>query len=98
MSSKIVVVYFSGYGHTQKIAEAVASGAHARLLRIDEAGNLSASGWDQLAAADAIIFGSPTYIGNVSWQFKKFIDESSKVWAASGGRTSSQQASPTLPA
>lgn len=36
------------------------------------------------AAADAIIFGSPTYIGNVSWQFKKFIDESSKVWAASG--------------
>ena len=84
MSSKIVVVYFSGYGHTQKIAEAVASGAHARLLRTDEAGNLPAGGWDQLAGADAIIFGSPTYIGNVSWQFKKFIDDSSRVWAESG--------------
>ncbi|WP_280155839.1 flavodoxin family protein [Piscinibacter sp. XHJ-5] len=84
MSSNIVVVYFSGYGHTEKIAEAVASGARAGLLRIDEAGNLPVGGWDQLAAADAIVFGSPTYIGNVSWQFKKFIDESSKVWAAMG--------------
>lgn len=84
MSNKIVVVYFSGYGHTQKIAEAVASGAQARLLRIDQEGNLPANGWDQLAAADAIVFDSPTYIGKVSWQFKKFIDESSKVWAAMG--------------
>ena len=84
MSSKITLVYFSGYGHTQRIAEAVASGAAARLLRIDQDGNLPAGGWDQLAAAQAIIFGSPTYIGNVSWQFKKFIDESSKVWAAQG--------------
>ena len=82
MSNNIVVVYFSGYGHTQKIAEAVASGAQARLLRIDQEGNLPEGGWDQLGAADAIVFGSPTYIGNVSWQFKKFIDESSKVWAA----------------
>jgi NAD(P)H dehydrogenase (quinone) len=84
MSNKIVVVYFSGYGHTQKIAEAVASGAHARLLRVDVEGNLPPGGWEQLAAAEAIVFGSPTYIGNVSWQFKKFIDESSKVWAAGG--------------
>jgi NAD(P)H dehydrogenase (quinone) len=84
MSNKIVVVYFSGYGHTQKIAEAVASGAQASVLRVDETGSLPAAGWDQLAGAGAIIFGSPTYIGNVSWQFKKFIDESSKVWAAQG--------------
>ena len=62
----------------------MAFGAQARLLRIDDAGNLPAGGWDQLARADAIIFGSPTYIGNVSWQFKKFIDDSSKVWAAMG--------------
>lgn len=84
MSKPIVVVYFSGYGHTQRIAEAVASGAQARLLRVDAEGNLPAGGWEQLAVAEAIVFGSPTYIGNVSWQFKKFIDESSKVWAAGG--------------
>ena len=33
-----------------------------------------------LAAADAIVFGSPTYMGGVSWQFKKFADASSKPW------------------
>lgn len=84
MSQQIVVVYYSGYGHTHKVAEAVASGAGARLLRVDEGGSLPSGGWEQLAAAEAIIFGSPTYIGNVSWQFKRFIDESSKVWGAMG--------------
>lgn len=84
MSNRIVVVYFSGYGHTHKIAEAVAAGAGARLLRVNELGSLPDGGWDALAAADAIVFGSPTYIGNVAWQFKKFIDESSKVWATQG--------------
>ena len=36
--------------------------------------------WTTLAAADAIVFGSPTYMGTVSWQFKKFADASSKPW------------------
>lgn len=78
----IVVVYHSGYGHTQRMAQAVADGAGAELLAIDADGNLPADGWDQLAAADAIIFGSPTYMGSVSWQFKKFADASSKAWFA----------------
>lgn len=34
----------------------------------------------KLNEADAIIFGSPTYMGTVSWQFKKFADASSKQW------------------
>lgn len=84
MSQNIIVVYFSGYGHTQKVAEAVGRSAGARLLRIDNDGNLPPGGWDQLAEADAIVFGSPTYMGGVSWQFKKFVDETSKVWAVLG--------------
>lgn len=76
----IVVVYHSGYGHTQRLAQAVAEGAGARLVAIDPDGNLPAGGWDHLAAADAIIFGSPTYMGGPSWQFKKFADASSKPW------------------
>jgi multimeric flavodoxin WrbA len=84
MPKTIVVVYFSGYGHTQKVAEAVASGAQAQLLRVDENGALPAGGWDALAAADAIVFGSPTYMGTVAWQLKKFMDESSKVWMSAG--------------
>ena len=78
----IVIVYHSGYGHTQRLAQAVAEGAGGRLLAIDADGNLPAGGWEQLAAADAIIFGSPTYMGSVSWQFKKFADASSKPWFA----------------
>lgn len=84
MKKTIVIVYHSGYGHTRKVAEAVAEGSNALLLAIDAEGNLPNHGWQLLETADAIIFGSPTYMGNVSWQFKKFADESSKVWAAQG--------------
>jgi len=84
--SHIVVVFHSGYGHTQRVAQAVAEGAEAQLLAIDADGNLPAEGWDLLAAADAIIMGSPTYMGGVSWQFKKFADASSKVWYTQGWR------------
>jgi multimeric flavodoxin WrbA len=78
--SQIVVVFHSGYGHTAKVAQAVAEGSGGALLAIDAEGNLPAGGWEQLAAAKAIVFGSPTYMGSVSWQFKKFADASSKPW------------------
>ena len=80
--SKVVVVYHSGYGHTQRMAQSVAQGAGAELIAIDADGNLPDSGWEALDAADAIIFGTPTYMGSVSWQFKKFADASSKAWFA----------------
>jgi multimeric flavodoxin WrbA len=79
-SSSIVVVYHSGYGHTHRMAEAVAEGAGAELHAIDAEGTLSENGWAALDAADAIIFGAPTYMGGPSWQFKKFADASSKPW------------------
>ena len=78
--SKIAVLYHSGYGHTQRMAQAVADGADAELIAIDAEGNLPEGAWDTLGAADAIIMGSPTYMGSVSWQFKKFADASSKPW------------------
>ena len=82
--SKIAVVFHSGYGHTLRMAQAVAEGAGAELVQIDAEGNLPEGGWETLAAADAIVMGSPTYMGSVSWQFKKFADASSKVWFAQG--------------
>lgn len=78
--AKIAVVYHSGYGHTQRIAQTVAEGADADLLAIDADGNLSEADWATLGEADAIIFGTPTYMGGPSWQFKKFADASSKAW------------------
>jgi len=83
---KTAVVYHSGYGHTQRVAQAVAEGAAADLITIDADGNISAAEWDILNAADAIIFGSPTYMGVVSWQFKKFADATSKQWMSGAWR------------
>jgi len=83
---KTAVVYHSGYGHTQRVAQTVAEGAAADLITIDADGNISAADWDILNAADAIIFGSPTYMGVVSWQFKKFADTTSKQWMSGAWR------------
>lgn len=83
---KVAVAYHSGYGHTEVLAKAVATG-------IENAGgtattvsvtDLEAINWDALAEADAIIFGSPTYMGSVSGPFKCFMDATSKVWYTQG--------------
>lgn len=78
--SHIAIVFHSGYGHTLKVAQAVAETSGAVLVAIDAEGNLPEGGWEQLLAARMIVFGSPTYMGSVSWQFKKFADASSKAW------------------
>jgi len=82
----IAIVYHSGYGHTKVQAEAVARGAGSVadttpvLVGVDDMD----AHWDTLNAADAIIFGSPTYMGSVSAPFKGFMDASSKVWMEQG--------------
>ena len=78
--SGIAIVHHSGYGHTAKIADAVAATSGGQLLAIDAEDNLPAGGWEALAAAKLITFGSPAYMGMASWQFKKFADASSKAW------------------
>jgi len=85
--AKVAVVYFSGYGHTAKQAEAVREGveavadAVASVYRIDEAGELPLGAVEELGQADAVIYGSPTYMGDPAWLFKKFVDASSKAWS-----------------
>jgi len=83
---QLVVVYHSGYGHTQRMAQSVAAGAGAQLLAIDGDGNLPEGGWELLAAADAIVLGAPTYMAGPSWQFKRFADASSRPWFAQAWR------------
>src|SRR3546814_17235293 len=78
----IAVVYHSGFGHTEKQAQAVAegaaavAGARAILVPVAEA----EARIEELNAADAIVFGTPTYMGGVSGPFKTFMDATSKVW------------------
>lgn len=80
--SKVAIVYHSGFGHTQALAEAVAAGARAvagtavSLIPVAEAEARAA----ELDAADAIVFGSPTYMGGLSAEFARFKDWTSSRW------------------
>ncbi|MBI1753278.1 MAG: flavodoxin family protein [Acidobacteria bacterium] len=80
--SKVAIVFHSGYGHTKVLAERVQAGAEsvpgtrASLISVEDI----EARWAELEAADAIVFGSPTYMGNVSGPFKTFMDASSKPW------------------
>jgi NAD(P)H dehydrogenase (quinone) len=78
---KIVVVYFSQFhGHTKIMAESVAGGiadAGGAPVMVDVAETVD---WDALAAADGVVFGSPTYMGSVAAPFKKFMDDSGAHW------------------
>lgn len=80
--SKIVIAYHSGYGHTAVVADSVKEGAlrvpgtQVELIKVEEA----EANWDKFNAADAIIFGAPTYMGSASAPFAAFMDASSKLW------------------
>lgn len=82
----VAIVHHSGYGHTARQAAAVAEGvaqvdgAVALLMTADEA----TGRWDDLLAADAIVFGAPTYMGNVSAAFKTFQEATSHAVMAKG--------------
>jgi NAD(P)H dehydrogenase (quinone) len=91
----VAVVYYSSQGHTHAIAEAVADGARrvtgttVELHRLQDA-DIQNGRWKNdavlaaLAAADAIVFGTPTYMGGYSAQMKAFIDACGGVWYKQG--------------
>ena len=80
--TKVAIVYHTTYGHTKLQAEAVLRGAKsvpnvsAQLYTTDEA----AARLDELDAADAIVFGCPTYMGNMSAGMKSFLEVAVKKW------------------
>ena len=81
----ISVVYHSGYGHTAQQAKAVADGARKTGVQVsiyEVDGDFN--DWEKLEKSDAILFGSPTYMGGVSAQFKAFMDETSNAVFAAG--------------
>jgi NAD(P)H dehydrogenase (quinone) len=95
--STVSVIYFSGTGHTAKEAEAVhqgaASVAHTTTHLIAISGDDIVKGrytndgvLATLDASDAIIFGSPTYMGGPAAQFKAFADATGERWYRSAWR------------
>ncbi len=102
---KILVAYYSLYGHIKRMAEAIKEGAEqvkgadVYLRRVPETlpedvlvkmGALEAQKSfagipvcrvDDLAEADAIIFGTPTRFGNMCGQMRQFLDGTGGLWA-----------------
>lgn len=86
----VSVLYYSGSGHTARMAEAVAAGAAAGGVKVHV---LPIQGKDihegrfqngemlaQLDGSDAIVFGSPTYMGGPAAQFKALADATGERW------------------
>jgi NAD(P)H dehydrogenase (quinone) len=93
----VSTIYFSGSGHTAKLAEAVNRGAAS--VAGTKTNLISISGDDivkgrykndavfaQLDASDAVIFGSATYMGGPAAQFKALADATAERWFRSAWR------------
>jgi NAD(P)H dehydrogenase (quinone) len=83
---KILVIYDSTTGNTEKMAQAVAEGAKelggvevvvkkVDLARVEE-----------LLGADGIVIGTPCHFGQMSAKMKAFVDESVKVYGKLDGK------------
>lgn len=76
---KVLVVYDSGTGNTEKMAFAVADGAkqisgiEVVVKKVDQ------TSLEDLSSVDGIVMGSPTYYGQMSAKLKALIDESVKI-------------------
>ena len=80
---QITIVYHSGFGHTKQVAMLLAetmrqrsNAVSVKLLNVLEA----IDNPDILHASDTIVFGTPTYFGNVSAEFKKFMESTGGFW------------------
>ena len=102
---KVLVVFYSMYGHIYRLAEAIAEGARevkgaeVEMRRVPETlseeilrkmgaiepqkvfAHIPICNVDELASADAIIFGTPTRFGNMCGQMKQFLDATGQLWA-----------------
>ncbi len=76
----LAVAYQSGFGHTAVLADAVARGAReaggsVTLIAVDA---VTDADWDVLDSADGIVFGTATYMGNVSAAFQAFAERTGR--------------------
>lgn len=84
-SLKIAIVYHSGYGHTKVVAEQIFKGALQLVPNVQLLTSKEATEHDHLLQeADTIVFGSPTYFGNVSAEFKHFMESTGAIWSRQG--------------
>jgi NAD(P)H dehydrogenase (quinone) len=76
----LAIAFHSEFGHTAVLADAVATGAReagadVSVIAVD---HMSDADWDILDAADGIVFGNATYMGNVSAGFQAFAERTGR--------------------
>lgn len=76
---KGLVVYDSKTGNTEKLAMAIGKGMQKAGLDASVK-KVERTSLDDLAGADAIVLGSPTYFATMSAKMKDFIDKSIRVY------------------
>lgn len=74
---KVLIVYDSSTGNTEKMAHAVARGVEAAGVGVD-VNNVDEASVDELTGIDGLILGSPVYYGLPSGKLKEFVDASVK--------------------
>ena len=73
---KISIIYSSRTGKTERVTNLIEEGAK-RVQGIEvKAMNLNEIDKEFIDESKGIIFGTPTYYANMSWEMKKWIDES----------------------
>ena len=93
----VAIIFYSSSGHTAQMAEAVQRGAasipgtETLLIPIENKSIVEGRFQNdpvlkQITSADALIFGSPTYMGGVAAQFKAFVDATSGLWFSQAWR------------
>ena len=77
----LAIVYHSPYGHTAKVADFISQGARKVGVQVHLM-DIEHLDWEALDGAQAIVFGCPTYMGNITSGLKLFMEQSSKRWLA----------------
>ncbi len=92
----LAIAFHSGFGHTATLADAVATGAteagaDVRVIAVE---HMAEADWDILDAADGIVFGTATYMGNLSAGFQSFAEQTGRRCLNGTWRTRWQPGSP----
>ena len=79
---KITILYHSETGNTELAAQQIAEGARSvedTEVRLVSLNQLSAEDEAYIGESSVVIFGTPTYVANMSWKLKEFFDTRLKI-------------------
>lgn len=74
MTIRIAIAYFTGHGHTARLAAAIAAGMQEAEVTLIDVNKMPADADEALDAAQAIVFGTPTYMGSSAARFDSFLE------------------------